>query len=121
MSLKDLCTIEMIPDLIDAGIDSFKIEGRMKQPEYVFVVTQMYRKYADAYLANGREKFRVTQSDLQKLQEAYQRRGYSEGYYRQHNGKNMISFQRPQPAKDREKDQGNSWLDEKYKKKLMAN
>ena len=40
MSLKDLCTIEMIPDLIDAGIDSFKIEGRMKQPEYVFVVVQ---------------------------------------------------------------------------------
>ena len=118
MSLKDLCTIEMIPDLIDAGIDSFKIEGRMKQPEYVFVVTQMYRKYADAYLANGREKFQVTQSDLQKLQEAYQRRGYSEGYYRQHNGKNMISFQRPQPAKDREKDQGNSWLDEKIQEKI---
>lgn len=35
MSLKDLCTIEMIPDLIEAGIDSFKIEGRMRQPEYV--------------------------------------------------------------------------------------
>ena len=50
MSLKDLCTIDMIPELVEAGIDSFKIEGRMKQPDYVYTVTQMYRKYTDIYL-----------------------------------------------------------------------
>ena len=52
MSLKDLCTIDMIPELVEAGIDSFKIEGRMKQPDYVYTVVQMYRKYTDIYLQN---------------------------------------------------------------------
>ena len=40
MSLKDLCTIDILPELIDAGIDSFKIEGRMKRPEYVYTVVK---------------------------------------------------------------------------------
>ena len=54
MSLKDLCTIDMIPELVEAGIDSFKIEGRMKQPDYVYTVVQMYRKYTDIYLQKGK-------------------------------------------------------------------
>ena len=41
LSLKDLCTIEMIPELIEAGIDSFKIEGRRRQPDYVYTVLSM--------------------------------------------------------------------------------
>lgn len=81
MSLKDLCTIEMIPDLVDAGIDSFKIEGRMKQPEYVYTVARMYRKYADLYLQEGRKGFHVDPQDLKILQSAYTRRGYMKGYY----------------------------------------
>ena len=60
MSLKDLCTIDMIPELVEAGIDSFKIEGRMKQPDYVYTVTQMYRKYTDIYLQKGKKGFHVT-------------------------------------------------------------
>ena len=40
MSLKDLCTIDLLPELMEAGIDSFKIEGRMKQPDYVYTVTK---------------------------------------------------------------------------------
>ncbi|MGN1267178.1 MAG: U32 family peptidase [Dorea sp.] len=95
LSLKDMCTIEMIPDLVEAGIDSFKIEGRMKQPEYVYTVVSMYRKYVDLYLKNGRKQFRVTKEDMKQLQGAYRRRGYCEGYYKQHNGKNMISLKRP--------------------------
>ena len=47
LSLKDLCTIRLIPELVGAGITSFKIEGRMKQPSYVETVTSMYRKYTD--------------------------------------------------------------------------
>lgn len=47
MSLKDMCTIDLLPELIEAGIDSFKIEGRMKQPEYVYTVVSIYRKYAE--------------------------------------------------------------------------
>lgn len=47
MSPKDLCGLEFIPKLIDAGVTSFKIEGRMKKPEYVATVTRIYRKYID--------------------------------------------------------------------------
>lgn len=95
MSLKDLCTIEHIPDLIEAGITSFKIEGRMKQPSYVAVVTSMYRKYVDLYLAKGRKEFKVSKEDKEILLQAYKRRGYCDGYYYRHNGKDMISFERP--------------------------
>jgi len=96
LSLKDLCTIEMIPELIEAGIDSFKIEGRMKQPEYVYTVVSMYRKYTDIYLKYGRNGFKVSKDDIKALQGIYRRRGYCEGYYKQHNGKNMISLKRPE-------------------------
>ena len=51
------------PDLVDAGIDSFKIEGRMKKPEYVAGVTSMYRKYTDLYLRKGRAGFKVLPED----------------------------------------------------------
>ena len=96
LSLKDLCTIEMIPELIEAGIDSFKIEGRMKKPEYVYTVVSMYRKYVDLYLKEGKSKFLVSKEDIKKLQGIYRRRGYCGGYYKQHNGKNMISLKRPE-------------------------
>ncbi len=95
LSLKDLCMIEAIPDLAESGILSFKIEGRMKKPGYVAAVTRMYRKYADLYLKYGRDSYRVEKSDLVKLQNAYQRRGYCNGYYYRHNGKDMLSLERP--------------------------
>ena len=95
LSLKDLCTIEHIPDLIEHGIDSFKIEGRMKQPAYVAAVTDAYRRYRDYYLEKGREHYHVRKEDLNRLMQAYQRRGYCNGYYYVHNGKNMISLERP--------------------------
>ena len=50
MSPKDLCGLEFIPNLIDAGVTCFKIEGRMKKPEYVATVTRIYRKYIDKYI-----------------------------------------------------------------------
>lgn len=95
LSLKDLCTIEAVPDLIESGIVSFKIEGRMKQPEYVAAVTGMYRKYTDMYLKEGRKGYRVSKEDIRILESAYQRRGYCGGYYFRHNGKEMISLERP--------------------------
>ncbi len=49
LSLKDMCMVDRIPQLIEAGIDSFKIEGRMKKPEYAAGVTSIYRKYIDKY------------------------------------------------------------------------
>lgn len=95
LSLKDLCMIQAIPDLIEGGIQSFKIEGRMKQPGYVAIVTRMYRKYVDLYLKQGREGFHVSKKDLSELEHAYQRRGYCDGYYYRHNGKEMLSLERP--------------------------
>ena len=53
MSLKDICTLEYIPEILEAGITSLKIEGRMKKPEYVAGVATMYRKYVDLYLKIG--------------------------------------------------------------------
>ena len=49
LSPKDLCTVSMIPDLIENGVDSFKIEGRMKKAEYAAGVVSVYRKYIDRY------------------------------------------------------------------------
>ncbi len=54
LSLKDMNTLEHIPELIEAGIDSFKIEGRMKKPEYVAGVVSIYRKYIDKYYEESR-------------------------------------------------------------------
>lgn len=98
LSPKDICTLDLIPDLIEAGIDSFKIEGRMKSPQYVAGVTAMYRKYSDLYLENGREKFRVQPEDREMLMDLYNRGGFSEGYYRTRNGRAMISLARPNHA-----------------------
>ena len=100
MSLKDLCTIDLLPELMEAGIDSFKIEGRMKQPDYVYTVTRIYRKYADLYLEKGPGRYKVEEEDRDRLYGVYRRRGYTEGYYRRHNGKDMVSFRRMQ--KDQE-------------------
>lgn len=110
LSLKDLCTIENIPDLVDAGITSFKIEGRMKHPSYVAVVAGMYKKYTDLYLEKGRKGFKVSEADKKRLLSVFQRRGYCDGYYYKHNGKEMISFE--EPSKDREI----QWQEEEAKK-----
>lgn len=101
MSLKDLCTIDLLPELLDAGIDSFKIEGRMKRPEYVARTVEIYRKYTDLYLG-GNRPYRVEDEDRRRLYGAYQRRGYTEGYYRRHNGKQMISLHRPKAMEEAE-------------------
>ena len=122
MSLKDLCTIDILPELIDAGIDSFKIEGRMKQPEYVYTVVKMYRKYADQYLklqkeGKGKSSYHVSEADKRELLATYQRRGYCEGYYSQHNGKDMVSLKRPKNGRDGSAEE-KPWQDIKVQEKI---
>ncbi len=95
LSLKDMCTIEMLPELIEAGIDSFKIEGRMKRPEYAAGVTALYRKYIDLYYAKGAKNFRVEPKDLEMLKHLYLRSQLHDGYYKKHNGKEMITIESP--------------------------
>lgn len=129
LSLKDMCTIEHIPELIEAGIDSFKIEGRMKKPEYAAGVTAIYRKYVDAYYAgkakedkrNGQppgenpSKWRISSKDLEALGSLYIRSGRQDGYYYKHNGRDMVTLD--SPAYSKNKDQLLDFIRQKYLEK----
>lgn len=103
LSLKDMCTIEHIPQLIEAGIDSFKIEGRMKKPEYAAGVTDIYRRYIDRYYELRRRKgireaekaYRVERRDLEALSSLYVRSGLQDGYYFRRNGRDMVTLDSP--------------------------
>ena len=95
LSLKDMSTIAIIPELIEAGIDSFKIEGRMKKPEYSAGVTALYRKYIDKYYADPKGDHSVSKEDMEILRHLYQRTGISDGYYHRHNDKSMVTISSP--------------------------
>lgn len=95
LSLKDMCTLAYLPALIDAGIDSFKIEGRMKRPEYAAGVTAIYRKYIDRYCEEGAVRYQVDKEDLDNLKNLYIRSEIQTGYYERHNGKEMITLEKP--------------------------
>lgn len=92
LNLKDLCVLDILPDILEAGVYSLKIEGRMKSPRYTAGVVSVYRKYVDQYLKHGREAYHVEDKDRNMLLELFDRGGFTEGYYRQHNGKNMIAL-----------------------------
>ena len=79
MSSKDMCTVSIIPQLIEAGIDSFKIEGRMKSAYYVAVVTNAYRMAMDAYNSSP-ENYEFNTSILREL-DSVSHREYCTGYY----------------------------------------
>ena len=95
LSPKDLCSLQLLPDLINAGVDSLKIEGRMKKPEYAALTAYLYRKYTDLYLTGGREHYHVDQADLEQLMDLYNRGGFTDGYFYRHNGQEMMSVKRP--------------------------
>ena len=89
LSLKDICSIEFIPELLDAGIHSFKIEGRMKSPEYVSSVVGIYRKYVD--LAEEGATYKVTEEDMNILKGIFNRGGFSKGYYYEKGSRKMLT------------------------------
>lgn len=95
LSARDISTLEMLPELIEAGIASFKIEGRMKSKEYVAGVTGIYRKYIDRYLSTDGSDFSVEETDIKDLDDIYTRSGHCSGYYHEHNGRNMITVDKP--------------------------
>ena len=90
LSLKDLSTLDLIPDMVEAGIYSMKIEGRMKSPRYTAGVVSIYRKYADLYLKEGRAGYRVKEEDRKTLLDLFDRGGQTDGYYKRHNGRDMV-------------------------------
>ncbi len=102
LSMKDMQTIELLPELIEAGAYSFKIEGRMKSPLYTAGVVSVYRKYLDLALdcidrKRGATKhesasdYRVAEEDLRTLREIFDRGGTS-SYLKKHNGADMIAL-----------------------------
>ncbi|MCQ2520382.1 MAG: U32 family peptidase [Lachnospiraceae bacterium] len=95
LSMKDQCTVSILPELIDAGIDSLKIEGRMKKPEYTAFVTSVYRKYIDEYYLYGKSKYSVKPKDFTALKNMYMRSEIGTGYYNQINSAEMISIASP--------------------------
>lgn len=95
LSLKDLCSIEYLQQLREAGVYSLKIEGRMKQASYAAGVVSFYRKYIDL------EK-KVTKEDMQHLYELGNRCGFTTEYFVKHNDKSMITFEKPSYEKTNE-------------------
>lgn len=90
LSLKDICTLDILPDILEAGVMSLKIEGRMKQPAYTAGVTAVYRKYLDMYLS-GKE-YHVQEKDRKYLLELFSRGGSCKGYYDMYRGPEMMAF-----------------------------
>lgn len=113
LSLKDLCTLDIIPDIIEAGVHSMKIEGRMKSPRYTAGVVSIYRKYTDYYLAHGRDGYAAAEQDKALLLDLFDRGGLTEGYYRQHNGRSMVAL-KEKPAFRAADQQLFNYLDENY-------
>lgn len=93
LSLKDLAAISLLPELIETGVEAFKIEGRLKSPYYVGVVTEVYRRAIDRYFENP-EKYRVSVEELNLLEEAYSR-GFTEGHLLSRKGRYLVSLTRP--------------------------
>ena len=99
LSPKDLCTIELLPRILESGVYSLKIEGRMKQVEYAAGVTGIYREYLDRYLADPQEEYVVSEKDLRRLLELGNRSGFTSGYYTRHNGPDMMAMEQPAHTK----------------------
>lgn len=95
LSPKDLCTLEILPEIIETGVYSLKIEGRMKKPEYVASVVAIYRKYIDRYLKNGKKNYKAAQEDIDTLKDIYNRGGFTDGFYKRQNGSEMMTINRP--------------------------
>lgn len=79
LSTRDLCGLDFIPSLIDAGVTCLKIEGRMKNPEYVATVTRIYRKYIDLY--ESEKEFKIDENDRKNLLQVFNRGMSSTGHF----------------------------------------
>ena len=95
LSLKDLCGIEHLNQLREAGVFSLKIEGRMKQASYAAGVVAYYRKYIDL------EK-NISKEDMQHLYELGNRCGFTQEYFDKQNDKSMITYEKPSYEKSNE-------------------
>ena len=92
LSTKDLNTLDDIGQLIEIGVDSLKIEGRMKRPEYVFFVTKLYRKAIDSYLKN--KQINISDEDIKELKKIFNR-NYTKGFLFNEQNNDLVNQYRP--------------------------
>ena len=89
ISPRDLCSLQYLPSLINAGITCFKIEGRLKSPEYVATVTRIYRKYIDKIMA-GCTNYQIDEKDMKDLMQVFNRGGFSSGHLGHNPNRHLI-------------------------------
>ena len=103
LSLKDMCGIEELNKLWEAGVYSLKIEGRMKQAPYAAGIVSFYRKYIDRFLAQKKkEKVPVEKQDMQDILALGNRCGFTDAYYSRQNGPDMVTFVKPSYEKTKQ-------------------
>ena len=99
LSTRDLCSLEFLPQLISAGVKSFKIEGRMKSPEYVAIVTKIYRKYINlakkCIQTNNLQNYVISQDDIKELMQAFNRGNFSTGHLSDSPNKKLVFKDKP--------------------------
>lgn len=93
LSTRDLCGLDYIPKLIESGVKCFKIEGRMKNPEYVATVTRIYRKYID--LAYSNEEYIIDENDRKELLQVFNRGMSSSGHLSNSGNKDLVYKEKP--------------------------
>ena len=93
LSTRDLCGLDFIPFFIKTGVKCLKIEGRMKSPEYVAIVTNIYRKYIDLALSN--EPYVVDKNDKKELMQAFNRGMSSAGHLENKPNRNLVFKENP--------------------------
>jgi len=93
LSPRDLCGLEFIPELINIGVSSLKIEGRLKNPEYVATVTRIYRKYID--LAISGKEYIIDEKDKKDLAQCFNRGGFSTGHLSHTPNRDLIFKEKP--------------------------
>ncbi len=93
LSPRDLYGLDNLGKLIDTGITSLKIEGRLKNAEYVATVTRIYRKYIDLYFKNG--EFEVDDKDRVDLLQVFNRGGFSSGHLNELPNKDLVFKEKP--------------------------
>ena len=93
LSPRDLCSLDYLPRLINCGVKSLKVEGRMKSPEYVATVTRIYRKYIN--LAKSNKPYKINEQDRKDLMQVFNRGNFSSGHLNPHANKDLIFSEKP--------------------------
>ena len=98
LSTRDLCSLEYLPQLINAGVSSLKIEGRMKPPEYVATVTRIYKKYIDLaykYINKEIDSYTISEKDKLDLLQVFNRGGFNLGHLDKNENRNLVYKKKP--------------------------